>query len=310
MLNFPVDNGGVLKITINPQVLCSRVSIYPGNGDCDNNFAGRPVFSNLLYTHSPLMIVVKKRALFFIIPALFFIIQCDNSSSHAITTIDSSAVDEDTLHLAGASAADAITSAAVNNALVFHINDSMQTGKGYKATLALGKNLSLEDLKEEVRESVNSNTGKLYTDTTLKVAAEMRARLKELNPAASKSFEITPLGEDSEIQEINEETSNKAFWQWNLVPLKEGRHELELVIEIVLNKKRNIFLPSRTIPVTIYSTPESFGTKFSSFMDKNWQWMVTAVLIPIFIAWLTTRIRQRQQQSVPAKIPEKKKKRK
>jgi hypothetical protein len=255
------------------------------------------------------MIVVNKRRLFFIIPALFFIIQCNNDSSQAIATMDSSAVQEDSLHLAGASAADAITSAEVNNALVFHINDSMRTGKGYKATLALGKNLTLEDLKEEVRESVNTNTGKLYTDTTLKVAAEMRARLKELNPTTNKSFEITPLGEDSEIQEINEETNNKAFWQWNVVPLKEGHHELELVIEIVLNRKRNIFLPSRTIPVTIYSTPESVGSKFSAFMDKNWQWMITAILIPVFIAWLTTRIRQRQQPA-SSKTPEKKKRRK
>ncbi len=245
------------------------------------------------------MLQVRIRRLAFIIPILLFFIQCNNETATDISVqVDSNAImPEDTSRLSGAKASDVIIADKVKNAMIFHIDDTMQIGSGYKVTLALGKDLSIGDLKAEVQMSTNAKAEDLRTDTTLKVAAEMRARLKDLSPAGEKSFDITSLSESGDIQEINEETDNKAFWQWNVIPLKEGKHRLELVVDIVLDKKRSIFLPSRTMDVMIYSKSESIGAKFSAFFEKYWQWMITAIIIPIIIAWLTTRIRQRQQAS-------------
>jgi hypothetical protein len=256
------------------------------------------------------MVQVRKKQLAFIIPFLFLFIQCNNESATDISVQpDSTSIQpEDTSRLSGIKPADVSMAETVKNALVFHVEDTMEIGTGYKVTLALGKDIVLEELKAEVQQSANARSEDLKTDTTLKVAAEMRARLKDLSPTGQKSFDITPLGEGGDIQEINEETDNKAFWQWNVVPLKEGKHELELIVEVVLDKKRKIFLPSRTMPVMIYSKPESSGAKFSAFMEKNWQWFFTGILIPILVAWITTRIRQRQQSATPKESKKEEKK--
>ena len=255
------------------------------------------------------MVQVRIKRLAFVISILLLFIQCNNDTANNISVqVDSNAVmPEDTSRLSGIKPSDVIIADKVKSAMVFHIDDTMQIGTGYKVTLALGKDLSLDDLKAEVQLSTNAKAEDLRTDTTLKVAAEMRARLKDLSPAGEKSFDITSLSESGDIQEINEETDNKAFWQWNVIPLKEGKHRIELVVDIVLDRKRSIFLPSRTMDVMIHSKPESIGSKFSVFFEKYWQWMITAIIIPIIIAWLTTRIRQRQQQSTP-KEPKKEEK--
>lgn len=254
------------------------------------------------------MILVHRLKLLLIIPIVLLFIQCNNNSSVGTTPpTDESPGDEDTSRRAAASAATVRISTMVENALVFHIDDSMQTGQGYKATLALGREQVLADLKKEMEDATGSDAKDLIVDTALKVAAQMRARLKDLSPASGRSFDISPMSEGNEIQDINEETGNKAFWQWNVVPLKEGKHQLELVVEVVLNKKQNVFLPSKTIPVTIYAKSESFLSQFSGFMQENWKWMITAIIIPIFIAWLTTRIRQRQQAANSQQAGDKKK---
>ena len=172
------------------------------------------------------MTLVNKRILLFILPVLFFIVQCKNNASHPVTAADSTANAEDTLRRAGISAADAITTAQVNSALVFHVDDSMKTGKGYKATLALGEDLSVDDLKDAVRKAINSNTNRFYLDSALKMAPRMRARLQELDPATNKNFEITPLSDNAEVQSIVAGKGNETYWQWNVVPLKQGWHEL------------------------------------------------------------------------------------
>ena len=254
------------------------------------------------------MVTVGKKGLLLILPCLFFIIQCGNNATPDINNhADSTITPEDTSRRAGASAADLILSEKVNNALVFQIDDTMKIGVAYTSTLALGKDIVLADLKKDVEETSGVKSDSFFVTTNLKVAPTMRARLQDLSPATDRNFEIKPVTEGVEIQDINEETDNRAFWQWNITPLKEGRHELQLVVEIVADKNRKILLPSKKIPVMIKATQESFGHQFSVFMGKNWQWMITAVLIPVFIAWLTTRIRQRQQ--TPA-TPARKKRRK
>jgi hypothetical protein len=257
------------------------------------------------------MTIANKRSLLLIIPVLFFIFSCNNDATQNSTAVDSTVSAADTSRLAGSNAADDISAAVISNALVFLVDDSMQTGKAYFASLSIGKSIPLDYLKNEVRKSANTNSDHFYTDTTLKVTSEMRARLWELSTDSNKNFQISPVTDGVEIQPITEGEGNQAYWQWKVVPLKPGTHALQLEVEIVVDAKTKRYLPSRTIPVTIIATPESIVTKISDFAGKNWQWMITAIFLPIFIAWLTTRIRQRQQStSSPAKPTRVRKKRK
>lgn len=52
-------------------------------------------------------------------------------------------------------------------------------------------------------------------------------------------------------------------------------------------------LPVRNIPVVIFAEPESFGSTAMSFIEKNIQWIISALRIPIFIAWFSARMRHK-----------------
>jgi hypothetical protein len=172
----------------------------------------------------------------------------------------------------------------------------MVVNKAYKATLALGKNETLKVLKTEAVASTEIDKGKFYVDSTLKVASKMKATLRDINREAQKNFEIQLMG-DAE-QEIDS-VYNKAFWEWSIVPLKSGQHTLELIVEIVKEGNKKRFLPSKTIPIIIFSKP--LTDNVSSFFAKNWQWMISAVMIPLLIAWLNLRNRNKAAPAVKRK---------
>ena len=274
-------------------------------------FAPKTLLLNLPLIIQTIMPPVRYRLFhLLLLPLIILFTQCNNNASTDTTVEDTAIAPEDTSTLSGIKTSDVVISETVRNALIFHIDDTMRIGTGYKATLALGKDQVLEDLEKEMQEATDAQMSDLKVDTSLRVEAEMRARLKDLSPASDRSFDISALSEDGDVQEINEETGNRAFWQWNVVPLKKGKHKLQLVVEVVLNKKRAIYLPSKTMEVIIDAKAESYGAMFGSFMEKYWQWFITAIIIPLIIAWVTTRIRQRQQagQSAPPKQEPPKKK--
>ena len=175
-----------------------------------------------------------------------------------------------------------------NNLLVFHADDTMQVNKTYIATLALARNMALGPLKMKVLEVSDATDDNVIVDTIIQLGKRMRANLKDLGPLDSKSFRIELLGSDE--QNLNNTT--ESYWQWNIEPLKAGHHKLKISIQVLLGDEGEVNLPTKDIPVTIFAQKVSFSAKLENFFSKYWQWIVTGILLPIFIAWLTNRIKR------------------
>jgi len=173
--------------------------------------------------------------------------------------------------------------------LVFHANDTMQVNKTYLATLALARNSSLGPVKTKVLEISEATDDNVMVDTTIELGKRMKARLMDLSPNNDKSFSILQIGSD----EQNLSNTKEAIWQWNIEPLKEGVHKLRLSIEVILSDDDRVNLPTKNIPVIIFAQKVSVGTKIANFISNYWQWIITAIFLPIFIAWLTNRIRKK-----------------
>jgi len=176
-----------------------------------------------------------------------------------------------------------------NSLLVFHAEDTMEVNKTYLATLALAKNADIEAVKLKVLEASDATSDNIIVDTTIQLGKRMRAKLLDLSPKNDKSFTIEKISPD----EQNLTAIKEAYWQWNIEPLKEGNHELKLSVQVILGDGDEVGLPARDIPVTIFAKKVSFISKLGNFFGKYWQWIITGILIPLFIGFYTNWLKQR-----------------
>lgn len=189
--------------------------------------------------------------------------------------------------------------------LVFHADDTMEVNKPKLATLILGKNESIEDLTIQVLEKSQANDPEIKSDTTISLGSKMKARLISFGGSTlDKSFEIEPLGDD--IQSFSKDRK-KILWQWKITPLKPGQQELKLSIQIIEKDGESVSLPAKNIPVIIFARSESFLSKIGTFIETKYEWIITAIMLPILIAWFTTRIRMKPPKPKPEKTSQEEK---
>jgi hypothetical protein len=183
------------------------------------------------------------------------------------------------------------------NLLVFHANDTMKINKSYLATLILGKDQVLGDLKAEVTEQSNASAEDIKQDTTLEIGTKMRARLIDMSGAGNKGFSIELIGgEEAATQSINAKRK-KIIWQWKLTPQTPGLQELKLSINVIEKDGQTVNLPARNIPVVIFAAEEGMLSSVGSFFkNDNTKWILSAILIPIFIAWFSTRMKNKANE--------------
>ena len=178
------------------------------------------------------------------------------------------------------------------NLLVFHADDTMKIKKSYIATLILGKGQVYGDLKDEVLESSGATDDKIKHDTTIEIGNTMKARLKNVN-SLDKGFDIEFVGdEEGAVQRITDRRK-KLRWQWRLTPLLPGQQNLSLEITLTEKDGQKVNLPIRDIPIVIFAEPETVMSKVGTFFEKNFQWMLATLLIPLFMGWYNARMRHK-----------------
>lgn len=177
------------------------------------------------------------------------------------------------------------------NLLVFHADDTMEVNLPKLATLILARNESLEKATLQVLEESNATDDKIKMDTTMDFGSRMKAKLISFGGSnLDNSFEIEPLGSD---EQSFRNGRKQLVWQWKITPLKEGQHELKLSVQIIEKDGEAVYLPARNIPVIIFAKKKDILTKFGEFISNKYEWILTAIFLPIFIAWLTTRLRNK-----------------
>ena len=179
------------------------------------------------------------------------------------------------------------------NLLVFHADDTMKVNKSYIATLILGKDQILADMKEEVLETSSTGKKNVKEDTTIEIGNTMKAVLKAMEDGIDKSFEIERLGDEDAAEKKITDKRKKLMWQWKIKPLTRGQQNLVLTISIRQKDGDKVDLPVRKIDVIIFAEPESVMSKVSSFFEKNFQWMLATLLIPLFMGWYNARMRHK-----------------
>jgi hypothetical protein len=156
----------------------------------------------------------------------------------------------------------------------------------------LAKDASEEKLKMEVLEESDAKSDKVKTDTTIDLGSKMKARLIPFS-SSKTDFEIEALGDDEQSFKADRK---KIIWQWKITPLKAGEHELKLSIQIIEKDGEAVSLPARNIPVVIFAKPESFMSKVGNFFSTKYEWIITAVMVPLIIGFVNLRMRNKSHR--------------
>jgi hypothetical protein len=128
----------------------------------------------------------------------------------------------------------------------------------------------------------NSEYPSLATIDDIKISGEMTAELR----GDSDAFFIKSLS--TKVQNIDNESYTE--WEWVVTPKKIGESPLKLIIK-VKGSNKDIVVFNKNIKVKKNVSVEVVG-----FFDSNWQWLMTTIIIPVFI-YFWNRKRKRRDLS-------------
>ena len=158
------------------------------------------------------------------------------------------------------------------------------------ATIPLGDTAIIE-LILSTTESIETLQGMLNavgerTGACILVSNEMEARL------TGRGFGIEAI--TREVQAVSGEEVTK--WKWEIEPTEGGVQRLHLTLSALLYMEgsrtpRTIRTFERTIEVRV-----SWRRKVSDFVTNNWQWLLTALVIPLGV-WIVQKMRERDESN-------------
>ena len=108
----------------------------------------------------------------------------------------------------------------------------------------------------------------------INVTSKMEVKLVDPSPGSSPSFDIKSVNKSEQV--IEDEVYTE--WDFTVIPLKTGFHELKLVISIIKGDRVKEQTWSDTIKVK-----NNVPKKVLSFWEKYWQWLLTTIIIPIIV---------------------------
>ena len=156
--------------------------------------------------------------------------------------------------------------------VAFNVPTSIALGESAVIELLLSTRAPTEDLKGEISE-VGKRIG-----ARIRISDRMEARL---TGPRFKIEAITP-----EVQAIS--GSELTSWRWEVEPTATGRPRLHLTLSAILDVRgspstRTVRTFQRTLVVDV-----SLSDRVANFLQANWQWLWTAILVPV-AAWFVAR---------------------
>lgn len=174
--------------------------------------------------------------------------------------------------------------------LVFHADDTMIVDQPKLATLVLAKNESVQHVKMEVLDETDINDQEI-SDTAMDIGNKMKAKLISFESSGDeKAMEIEALGES---EQSFAGKRDKVIWQWKITPKKKGQQILKLSVQVLEKDGESVTLPAKDIKVNIYARKTNLWSSIAAFLNKKWEFLLTAIMVPLLIAFFTTRMKNK-----------------
>jgi hypothetical protein len=160
-------------------------------------------------------------------------------------------------------------------------NTPTELGRGETATIKLllsPATISIAELEDRVDEAGEKS------GAHVKYSRVMEATL------ASDDFDVTPLSPEQQFVAAGQDTE----WLWQIKPARTGVLHLFLTLNAIIEvgdqtSAYKVKTFSRTLTINV-----SLGTHVRDFVAGNWQWLWTAVLVPVGVWFYRSRARPTQ----------------
>lgn len=163
--------------------------------------------------------------------------------------------------------------------IAFNTPSTLSLGDSEVIQLLLSQQLSIEELQQKIRAKGKTEGHRI------RVSNKMEARL---SGSGFKIEAILP-----EVQAVA--ASNNTEWKWKIEATKGGNQELHLTLSALL------YLDDQPTPYVIRTFERTINVRvtllrrISSFVAGNWQWLWTAVLIPV-AGWIIHKRKRRRSK--------------
>ena len=167
--------------------------------------------------------------------------------------------------------------------IAYSVPETMKTFKTYSIKVRISKNSNGQNkavlILGDDDAINNSEYPSLATIDDIKISGEMTAELR----VDSDAFIIKSLS--TKVQNIDNESYTE--WEWTVTPKRSGESPLKLVIKVKdINKDIVVF--NKNIKVK-----KNVSVEVGGFFDSNWQWLMTTIIIPVFIYFWNRKKKRR-----------------
>ena len=160
------------------------------------------------------------------------------------------------------------------------VKDTMIIGVITEVNMTISKGVDIKTIINDVKTFTENN---LHSDS-IRISPVMRARL--IDPSNGLNFIVVSKTNAEQFLEIGDYTR----WIWDVTPLNKGTNELSLIVDVMYGSKSKSYQVYDGF-IYVYSN-ETFFQKITKFFIKNWQYILTSLLIP-FIGFLYTRYKNK-----------------
>lgn len=180
----------------------------------------------------------------------------------------------------------------IKGLVAYSVPDEMTVGEDYNVKIRITKDstqkktLIVGDNEIPINDTTVNST---ITIESIRVSSIMSATL---TTNSDDNFKITT--KSSETQNI--ENFGYTEWEWNVMPLKSGEHELKLIIKVRITSEdgEKSFKDIVVFEKNVLSKKNvSYSVK--KLINKYWQWSLSTVIIPFFI-WLYNRKKKKKEE--------------
>jgi hypothetical protein len=151
------------------------------------------------------------------------------------------------------------------------IQDTMIVGVINEVNVTISKGVDIKTIIADVKTFTESN---LRTDT-VRISPVMRARL--IDPSNGINFIIASKTNAEQFLEVGDYTR----WTWDVTPLNKGNNKLSLAIDVMYGTNSKSYQVYDGL-IYVYSN-ETFFQKITKFILKNWQFILSSLLLPFGI---------------------------
>ena len=159
--------------------------------------------------------------------------------------------------------------------VAFNTPTTLRLGESTEIQLLLSIREPLARLEKQIAE-IGEIEG-----ATVRVSDDMEARL------TGPGFEIEAISDPRQLVVESETTG----WKWEIEATETGRHRLHLTLTAFIavdgeRRARTVQTFERTLVIDV-----TWTSRISGFVDDNWQWLWSAILVPVGL-WVLQRRRR------------------